>query len=222
MRSKFDPQPTQHQPAQHQPTQHQPTQHQPTQQWCDERLSRVLQSLPAPEMPAGLATSLRVLASRESARRSERRSVSAVLAAWMERARLHFDNLMRPMAVPFAGGVLSALVLFGIWLVPTYPLLAHGSADVPTTLSTEATIRGVLAAGVSSTDVVVDVYLDDQGQMVDYRVVKGAGILTDDAVRRRLENLLLFTDFAPATAFGVPTPSRMRLSVISSRIDVKG
>jgi hypothetical protein len=41
-------------------------------------------------------------------------------------------------------------------------------------------------------------------------------------MRRRLENMLLFTEFVPATQFGVPTTSRLRLPVVSSRVEVKG
>src|SRR5262249_25381830 len=91
----------------------------------DAQLSRALTSLPARTRPAGLTTSLRVLASQQAQRARRRRlsmGFSAALAVWVDRVRFWCDDLMRPLALPFAGGVLSAVGLFSIWLLPTYPL----------------------------------------------------------------------------------------------------
>jgi hypothetical protein len=186
----------------------------------DDQLSQALRSLPARTPPAGLSTSLRVLASRER-QRAQRRGLSDHFSAWTVRTRLWIDNLMRPLAVPFAGGVLSALALFGIWLVPTYPQHIATNFDVPAALTNEATVPGSTAMGVSGGDVIVDVFLDDEGYIINYQVVSGSGVLTDAALRHRLENMLLATDFVPR-AFGNPTAGRVRLSVVSSSIVVKG
>jgi hypothetical protein len=190
----------------------------------DDQLSHALRRLPVRTSPAGLTTSLRVMASRER-ELALRRGVLETFSAWAVRTRLWIDNLMRPLAVPFAGGVLSALALFGIWLVPTYPLRASASTlDVSTVLTTEAMVKHAGLFGVSSSDVTVDVdvFVDDQGHMTSYKVVSGTGVLTDATLRRNLENMLLFTDFVPATSFGTPTAGRLRLSVVSSSIIVKG
>jgi hypothetical protein len=117
--------------------------------------------------------------------------------------------------------VLSAVALFGIWLVPTYPLRATNNFDIPTTLTTDPTVKRLNSEGLSSKDVIViDVFVDDSGHMIDYKVV--SGVLKDAALRRRLENILVFTDFFPATEFGRPKAGRTRLSVVSSSIIVKG
>ena len=192
--------------------------------------------------PSGLTTSLRVLASRERRRAAERRSVSAFCQAWMERTRLMAHNLMQPLALPFAGGVFSAVVLFGAWVVPAYPVLARGGADVPTNLSTSASVKLMAPIGMSnadmvvdvlndeqfmiappvhtlSADVVVDVLIDDQGRMTEYSVVSGT---LDARARRSLENMLMFTEFVPATAFGQPGVGRLRVWLNASRVEVKG
>src|SRR5689334_11844572 len=68
-----------------------------------------MRALPAKGVPATLASQLQVLASHERARRSTslwQRSLQAV--------RLQVNNLMRPFAIPFAGGVSAALVLFSM------------------------------------------------------------------------------------------------------------
>lgn len=181
----------------------------------DEVLDRMLRRLRPPVPPAELATSLRVLASRELSRRQG--------WSWIERLRLVADNLMLPLALPLAGGVFSTVVLFSMWLVPTYPMRGVSTFDVPTMLTTEATVKGTGPIGASGEDVIVDVTVNGEGRMVDYTIVSGRNMMKDAAWRRNLENMLLFTEFTPATAFGLPTAGKMRLSLRpSSHIDVKG
>src|SRR6185312_6650768 len=67
-------------------------------------------------VPADLTAKLRVLASHERTRRLSRVSLIARIEYWSDRARLFFDNLMRPVAVPFAGGVISAITIFSVLL----------------------------------------------------------------------------------------------------------
>jgi len=198
---------------------------------AEEKLCRALRSLPARIPPAGLTVALRVIASRERQRFLERRSLRRMLSAWGERLSLNAGEMMRSMVLPLAGGLCTAVVLFSTWLVPTYPLRAGGGFDVPMMLSTEASVttqtgaiglsRGLHEAigDAPEGDAVVDVLVDDQGSMVDYSVVSGTEVLQDAGRRHQLENLLLRTRFAPATEFGRPVASRIRL--ISSQIDVK-
>lgn len=189
----------------------------------DGELARALRRLPARVPPPGLTTSLRVLASRERQRAAQRRSLQHFFEVSMERLRLSVHNMMRPLAVPFAGGVFSAVALFSVWVVPAYPVRASNpTMDVPTVLSTVAKVKDTSAIGVTGADVVVEIVVDDQGHMVDYTVLEGNTVLTNANLRRNLENRLLFTSFEPATAFGVPTRGTIRLYFNSSRIDVKG
>lgn len=196
----------------------------------DRGIDRVLAGLPVRTPPPHLATVLRVMASRERQR---------VLASmfpgawpnWYERASLAAKNVMRPLAVPLAGGLFSAVALFSMWVAPTYPLGAAstttGSFDPPTTLTTLPTVKGTAPMNVSGADVVVEVTVDDQGRMVDYSVVNEGGVLRDPAIRRELENFLLFTEFAPATSSTLgrwtrPRPGKMRIPISTSSIVVKG
>jgi hypothetical protein len=186
----------------------------------DEMLSRVLRGLGPLVPPPGLRTSLRILASRALSRRSTK--------AWLDSLRLFADNLARPLALPFAGGVFSTVILFSMWLVPTYPMrVAASGFDVPTGLTTEATVKGTGPIGTAGEDMVVDVTIDGGGRMVDYAIVQsnnvsGRNVLNSAALRRNLENMLLFTEFTPATSFGQPTAGKIRLYLDSSYIDVKG
>lgn len=186
---------------------------------AEERLCRALRSLPARIPPAGLTTSLRVIASRERQRFLERRTPWQAVATWYQNASFNATEVMRSTALPFAGGVFTAVILFSTWLVPTYPLHAKSTFDVPTMLTTEASVEETRMA-FSGGEVLLDVTIDDQGSVVDYTIVSGDDLLKDARQRSRLANLLLSTQFNPATAFGRPVASKVRL-FLQPGIDVK-
>lgn len=182
----------------------------------DEALSQAVRSLPVRIPPPGLRTSLRVMASKHRQRILGKQSLG-----WRDRARLFATNLMRPLALPFAGGVFSTVVLFSMWIIPTYPVRASGT-DVPTALFTEATVNQIGPVGAAGEDVIVDVTVNDQGRMVDYTIVSGHSEFTDASLKRSIETILLFTTFTPATALGQPVSGKMRLLLSKSHVDVKG
>jgi len=192
-----------------------------------ERLMESLPALPIRPVPAEVSMRLRVLASRERARQMSRRNFASRVDSVRERASRLWDEFLSPLALPFTGGVATAIVLFSMCVVPAYPLRAISKAnvpavDVPTTLTTEVEVRGTSPFVTSSDEVVVDVWVDGQGRMFDYAIVAGSAVLANSQLRRRLENMLLFTQFTPATEFGQPTASKVRLRLGSSRIDVRG
>jgi len=185
-------------------------------------LGEALRSLSVKAPPPELRTSLRVIASRERQRRLERRNFATMWHTWRENTRLFLDNAVLSLALPFAGGVFSTVVLFSMFVVPAYPLLSSSDTDVPTVLSTPVAVKSIAPFSVGDTDVVVDVTVDEQGRMLDYAIVAGASVLANPQMRRRLENALVFSNFTPATTFGQPMISKMRLWFHSSRIDVRG
>jgi len=65
--------------------------------------------------------------------------------------------------------------------------------------------------------VVIEAYVSGSGQVYDYRIVSGP---TDDATRREVENLLLWSRFEPARRFGQPVPGMAVLSF--SGVSVRG
>ena len=74
---------------------------------------------------------------------------------------------MRPLAVPFAGGILSAVALFSMWVVPAYPIvMADHATDIPTGLSTAVTVEGTSTIGSAVADLIVEISVDEQGRMV--------------------------------------------------------
>jgi hypothetical protein len=198
----------------------------------DEALTRLLRSLPRRSVPEQVRSSLRVLASHEQHRAAGNR------IAWFDRARLFSRDLMRPLALPLAGGVFSTVVLFSIF-GPIYSAQGRNGFDIPVPFSprSQATVltsdRGgqrdptvlktapMLAYGAD--DVIVDVMVDGQGRMIDYTIVSGDAS-NNDALRRSIGALLLLTEFHPATTLGRPVAGRVRLWLPASHssVDVKG
>jgi hypothetical protein len=174
-----------------------------------------LRGLPAPASPADLAMRLRVMASRERTRSLKPRLDRAV-----EDLHLALHNLMQPLALPMAGGLLSAMLLF-MALVPTFTFW-RTPGDVPTGLSTGAALKSLAPIGFNYGDAEVDLIIDGNGSIVNYKIVDVGPGADVEALRRSIENNLLFTQFTPATAFGQPISGALRVSFRSSRIDVKG
>jgi hypothetical protein len=182
------------------------------------RLRSELRRLPANRPPEHLRTALHVVASKERQRVLARQSR---LEHASSRLRLCIDNLMRPLALPFAGGLVSALLLFSM-LIPTFAFRRGVVGnDVPVALFTEPSIKAQMAFDGFDYDVdcVIEVTVNEQGRMVDYSVPKGSNLAPD--LRRALENKLLFTEFTPATMFGQPTYGKVYLSFQRASIEIK-
>jgi hypothetical protein len=182
-----------------------------------------LRSLPISKPPGYLTTMLRVTASRERARQLAGTGFRATLRAWASKGQLWADNLMRPLALPLAGGLVSAIVLLGM-LVPTFYVRQDRSKqDVPFGLSTEATMKSMSPFGFVDEDLAVIVKVDEQGRMIDYSIPGGQHLLKDPDLRRGIENALLFSEFSPArNAFGQPIRGPIRLYLRRSQVVVKG
>jgi len=188
------------------------------------QLRSSLRSMPAPMAPQRLSTKLRVTASREASRQRSRRSLRHRWENWKSDVKLWTDNLMRPLAIPTAGGFASALVLFSAFAsgIAIPNVSASTSADVPTGLYTEASVKSFLPLGFGPGDLEVELTIDDQGRVVDYKLPASIPLKCLPEMRRNVGNHLLFTQFTPATSFGQPLPGKVRLWFRNSRIDVKG
>jgi hypothetical protein len=178
------------------------------------KLREALRSLPHRTPPPDLTVRLRVAASKARVNRFQ---------GWRERFQLSLANLMRPLALPAAGGLCSALFLFST-LVPTFRAafaMDNSPGDVPTVLTTEPTLKFMAPVAFFNGDAVVDLKIDEQGRIINY-AIEGAPGPASDQLRHNIENSLLFTEFWPATHFGRPIAGTIRISFRSSHIDVRG
>jgi hypothetical protein len=172
---------------------------------------------PVPE-PAGLLLRIRVAVSQERPH-----SRGRVSAAW----GLAWKNTVGPFLLQATAGFLSAVLLLGTVVVlitmfakpesaqatPDEPL---GNAIAPRLLYF-SNAPGSNEMGAISGPVVVEVYVNGQGEVYDFRILAGPN---DAATRSHVENVLLFSRFAPARFFGQPVRG---LAVLSfSGVSVRG
>jgi hypothetical protein len=172
---------------------------------------------PAPE-PEDLPLRLRVAISQERAR-SRRPQLEAWGMAW--------KNCVGPFLLQASAGFASAVLLLGsvVLMVSMFaqPERVQAVKDQPLGVATAPRLL-YLSSAVGGNDlsttgdpVVVEAYVNGQGQVYDYRIVSGP---TDEATRGQLENLLLFSVFEPAKFFGKPVRG---LAVISfAGVSVRG
>ncbi len=189
---------------------------------ASERYAQVreaVRSLPKVEVPSVLTTRLRMLASREHARRT------GVERTWWKRCTFKINNLMRPIMVPLAGGFAAAVLLFSAF-VPLYGQ-PRVSSDVPCVVFTQPILESTGPIGFAPGDAVVDLNIDQQGRIVGYTIVESAG--HPESIRRSIENSLLFTRFQPARLApnscpdcAVPMSGTFRMVFRSSQIEVRG
>jgi hypothetical protein len=139
---------------------------------------------------------------------------------WISRLRIQFENTLKPLLVPAAGGVLAAVVCFGLLLSSqTMPLPPVARPDVPIALATPPRLRELPPINFNTDDdqVVVMTRVSAAGQVLGYEVVSGP---ISPEIRYNLDRLIYFSVFEPATTFGTPTGGMVLLSL--SRITVRG
>jgi len=177
-----------------------------------------LRSLPAAAVPERLGMESQVLASHERARWNATKTLPLALHAWAVDLKLAVDNLMRPLALPFAGGLVSALLLFSL-LVPTLGFRPSVLNDIPTGFYTAATLVEVAPLGIHNDETVVALYVDAKGQAMDYSVQQGK---VSPEMQADLTKMMFFSRFTPATWFGQPTNGKVLVSFRRINYVVRG
>ena len=161
---------------------------------------------------------IRVAVSHERAR-SLRNPWETIGLAW--------KNTVGPFILQAAAGFASAVLLLGTVVVLvtmfTQPESVQASKDEPLGRASAPRLL-YLSSGVASDEinastnpVVVEAYVNNEGQVYDYRILSGPN---DQATRSVVENLLLFSVFEPAKFFGQPVRG---LAVLSfAGVSVRG
>jgi len=182
-----------------------------------EGMRAALLAMTPPPVPQSLSDRLRVLASHERSRQIARLNFAARLQSWSEWIRLAFDNLMRPVALPFTGGIVSALLVFSL-LVPNLSF-PHNYGDETYTIDftfPDGAVVGAtgdvdidpriepVGAALLPGERAIDLVIDDQGKVRGGVVAHGD--LTPDMI-----NVILLSRFTPATYWGQPTWGPIRV-----------
>jgi len=191
---------------------------------CDEHLEAIqnqrkgLLRMDGAPVPAALTARLRVIASHERERRLSHATLGSRFRYWGARTQLLFDNLMRPFALPFAGGLLSALVIFSV-LVPSLSF-RHNFGDEAFFTSPDGEVvvmdsRGgyVQASNLDPRILPLNVAIPDNANAVTLTVDENGKIcgwaVTHGQLTPELLNVIMFAQFKPATNFGVPTAAKV-------------
>jgi Putative zinc-finger len=163
--------------------------------------------------PPELALRLRVVLSREAARKR---------IPWHDKLRVRLENAVNAFAVPATAGVLSAIVVFGLLIgYFAMPPVLQADNDPPTMLYTPPELKYSpfeMTIGPLSDAVMVEAYVDANGRVQDYKILSAPPDMKESLPE--LSNMLIFSQFRPATSFGQPTSGKIVLSF--SRVNVKG
>lgn len=185
------------------------------------RLSRALAEAIPVAPPKDLATRIRIQASHAQYQPSRR---------FWGRAFIFFDNILRPLAVPATGGLLTAAFAF-VFLVQSLIVgipMGNIPNDLPTDLIQPAQLEslapfpapGILAGGngAGAGLLTVEATLNAQGNVAGYRILTGP---TDATVRHQIDEILIFSRFQPELTFGRPTAGG-RVVISFSEVRVRG
>jgi hypothetical protein len=177
-----------------------------------------LKHLPQMNVSSLLTTRLRVIASRERSRQALRRNLAARVADLRSRAKLVFDNLLRPIAVPAVGGMLASFLCIAV-IVDTLHVHPVWDNDIPFGVYTAVMIDDVSPFPLDGHDVMVELTVDKDGKVSDFEVPRGN---TSPDQLRDIGNLVLFGSFVPATAFGQPVTGKILVTISHVNINIRG
>lgn len=162
--------------------------------------------------PPELALKLRVALSQAASRSLGRR----LEALWVR-----MENALNAVMVPATAGIVTSVFAFGLLIGVVAPGQLQGSQDVPTSLFTPpqlATAPFDPLGPVGAESLVVEIAVDAQGRVQDYRIISGPKDARN--LLPKLNQMLIFTVFQPATNFGRPIPGRTVLTL--SKVNVRG
>lgn len=166
------------------------------------RTRRMLATLPAQPVPSDLALRIKVAVSRQIAGRR--------MSRW-DSLMVRWENALNAFMFPATAGMVSAVLIFGLLIGFLAPARARASNDVvPAALYTPPEMTSApfgLGSG-NSEGLLVEAIIDPQGRVQDYRLLNGP----ETGLSPQMKNALIFTQFRPATSFGVPTSGRVILS----------
>jgi len=179
---------------------------------CWEELARqqevqaALRALPRRRVTPELGLQLRV-------RLSQRLHTRLLRPLWVR-----VDNVLKPLLIPASGGVLTAIIFFGLIMGSQF-VPPSSLPDVPLTIVTPPRLRRLPPITFNTEDypVVLLTQVDAGGRVMSYRVLSGQ---LSPELSHRLDRVIYFSLFDPATTFGKPTDGQVVLSL--RRITVRG
>ena len=179
---------------------------------CREELARYqtirseLRALPRRRIPPELALQMRVGLSHR------------VHHELLSRLWIQFENALQPLLIPASGGVLTAVIFFGLIMGSNF-VPPSRLPDIPLRIVTPPRLREIplINFHIDDESVVLLTQVDAAGRVMSYRILSGQ---VSPEFSRSLDRLIYFSVFDPATTFGKPTDGQVVLSL--RRITVRG
>jgi hypothetical protein len=176
----------------------------------------LVSSIGRAKAPENLGLRLRVALSQQRANTTEEK---------IARGKVRWQNSFLPLVWQISAGFASTVallggvgVLVGMFAYPG-PALAGdeplGKVSSPRYLYTSPEPAEGVAD--SNNPVVVQAFVNGEGRVYDYKIISGSA---DSKTRSQLEDMLLFSVFAPAQVFGQPVRGTVLLSF--SGVSVRG
>jgi hypothetical protein len=147
------------------------------------------------------------------------------------RASLISQNILKPLAVPATGGVLTAIAVFVLvvqGLLVGMPLRHVAADDLPLNLVQPAELESLAPfpvpdisaadGGANSGALLIEATLNAQGEVLFYKILSGP---SDVAVQHQIDQVLLFSRFRPQLGFGRPMGGG-RVLLSFSEVHVRG
>jgi hypothetical protein len=171
------------------------------------RISALLARTERVEAPAGLSLRIRVAVAQQRARESW-------LLHTLHRLRVSVHDVLKPLAVPATGGVISSFAVYCVilqGLLVGVPLGGSVPNDQPINFVRPARLESLAPfplhadtavgrAGPSAS--MVEFRVNSEGRAISYEILSGQ---TDRDTRRQLDQLMMFSSFQPELNFGRPT-----------------
>ncbi len=134
------------------------------------------------------------------------------------RLRVHLENALKPLLIPASGGVLTAIIFFGLIMGSQF-VPPSNLPDVPLAIVTPPRVRELPPLNLNNDEqpVVLLTHIDAAGRVMGYKILSEK---LSPELTHRLERVIYFGVFDPATTFGKPTDGQVVLSL--RRITVRG
>ena len=179
---------------------------------CQEQLEQwqsvreELRALPRRQVPPELALRLRVQV-------SQRLHQNPLSDLWVR-----LENALKPLLIPATGGVLTAVICFCLFM-GSHVVPITDTPDVTVQLVTPARVQELAPMDFNTGDngLVLVTQINAEGRVKGYRVLSGQH---SPELMQRLDRMIYFSIFQPATMFGKPTDGEVVLSL--RRITVRG
>jgi len=172
-----------------------------------EALHSELRRLSRQQVTPQLALRLRVKVSQELHRN------------FFQRLMVRLDNIFKPLLLPSVTGALVSVVCIGLMLSSAAPRASDGP-DVPLDLVTPPRVQLLAPVNLDDTGgqpIVLVTHVNAEGRATSYTILSGKAT---PSLIQRLDQMMYYSLFLPATSFGQPTSGDVVLSF--RRITVRG